>query len=143
MRKVDQTIFVGDSKRLGNCVSACVATYLNVPLARVPHFIEDGIAWGDSADLSSGSHWWTLWMGYMYGFGLYAVELESPSDGLPGELLFVAGPSPRGVAHQVLYRDGVLFHDPHPSRAGVLSISEVLAFRPFAGFDHTPSEVVS
>ena len=149
---VDQTIFADDPKRKGNCVAACVATYLGIPLARVPHFIEDGIAWGDAVDaddlsagsfpggsVSQGNHWWAEWMGFMHGYGLYPCRLESVADALPEEVVFVSGPGSRGVGHQVLYRDGVLWHDPHPSRDGLLEITEVLAFRHHTGFDHSPA----
>lgn len=142
----DQTIFVGDEKRKGNCVAACVATALDLPLEAVPHFVEFGIAWGDSDDVhaaSSGHHWWAMLLGFMSGKGLWPVELDSVTSGEVGEVLFVAGKSPRGVMHQVLYRDGRLWHDPHPSRAGVLDVAEVLAFRPLTSFDHTPSEETS
>jgi hypothetical protein len=56
------------------------------------------------------------------------------------ERKFVAGKSPRGVMHQVLYRYGRLWHDPHPSRDGILDVAEVLAFRPLTSFDHEPSQ---
>ena len=129
LRFVDQTILASDPKRQGNCLPACVATYLGRPLDEVPHFVEMH---------TEEVHWWGLFMGYMYGHGLQAVALESPNDGNPGELIFVMGMSARGVCHQVLYRDGTLAHDPHPSRDGVLDIREVLAFRPIR-HDHAPT----
>lgn len=136
--RVDQTIFVTDPKRLGNCVAACVASYLGVPLEAVPNFVEFG---SDLAGDDTDPHaWWWLFLGFMAGHGLWVHQLDSVDDVVePGELLFVAGPSPRGVAHQVLYRDGDLWHDPHPSRAGLLDVTEVLAFRP-ARHDHQPTD---
>lgn len=135
--KVDQTILASDPKRQGNCVSACVATYLGLPLGLVPHFVEhDTEATVDGSATSTG--WWWLLIGFMAGHGLWPVELDSVRDAEPGELLFVAGPSSRGVLHQVLYRDGELWHDPHPSRDGVLEVREVLAWRPFQ-HDRTPT----
>jgi hypothetical protein len=142
MSKTDQTIFVDDPKRLGNCVAACVATLLDIPLAEVPHFVEFGIAYGDSSDVhdvSSGNNWWSMLLGFMAAKGYWPVALESVTDGEDDEILFVAGKSPRGVSHQVLYRDGRLWHDPHPSRDGVLEVAEVLAWRPLPGFDHAPT----
>lgn len=35
----------------------------------------------------------------------------------------VSGISPRGVGHMVVYRDGALAHDPHPSREGLTEIT--------------------
>ena len=146
MSGVDQTILVGDPKRKGNCVAACVATFLDVPLSEVPHFVEFGIAWGDSDDVhdvSAGNNWWAMLLGFMAARGYWPVELESVTSGEVGETLFVAGKSPRGVTHQVLYREGRLWHDPHPSRDGVTGIDEVLAFRRSTGFDHAPTEAAS
>ncbi|HEY9354488.1 MAG TPA: hypothetical protein VIP28_14595, partial [Nocardioides sp.] len=136
-----QTIFVTDTKRKGNCVAACVATLLGVSLDEVPHFIEFGIAYGDSETdkVSAGNHWWAMMLGFLAGRGLWVTELESVRHADRGEVLLVCGPSPRGVMHQVLYRDGRLWHDPHPSRAGVLEVREVLAVRPLSSFDHTPT----
>lgn len=147
-RRVDQTIFVGDEKRKGNCVAACVASLFDLSLTEVPHFIDYGIALGDSDDVhavSSGDHWWAMMVGFLAAKGVWPVELGSLSDAEPDELLMVAGTSPRGVLHQVIYRGGELWHDPHPSRDGVLDVQEVLALRPLGecgGFDHTPTESV-
>lgn len=136
MSAVDQTILASDPKRLGNCLAACVATFFDITLAEVPHFVELG---SDLAGDETDPHawWWTL-VGFMSGRGLWPVELGDLSEGEPGEVLFVAGPSPRGVMHQVLYRDGEMWHDPHPSRAGLLDVTEVLAFRPVL-HDHKPT----
>ncbi len=143
---VDQTIFVDDPKRMGNCVAACVATLLGLPLSSVPHFIEFGVDLGDSDDVkdevTQGHAWFAMMLGFFAGHGLWPVELESVTAAEAGETVMVAGPSPRGVMHQVLYRDGVLWHDPHPSRDGVLEIREVLAVRPHTGFGHAPTSTV-
>jgi len=146
--KVDQTIFADDPKRPGNCVAACIATMLQLPLSRVPHFVEFGITWGDSDDLtggpgSGGNAWWGMLHGFVLGRG-YWIQ-ERPADELcsyPGELVLVAGRSPRGLMHQVIYRDGVLWHDPHPSRDGILEVVEVLALFRLGDldlFDHDPT----
>lgn len=144
--RIDQTILAGDPKRKGNCVAACVASILGLPLDRVPHFIEFGIAYGDSDDVqavSSGNNWWAMMLGFLAGHGLWVTELEKVTDADPDEYLLVAGMSPRGVLHQVVYREGRLWHDPHPSRAGVLDVREVLAVRKLPGFDHEPTRDTS
>lgn len=84
-----------------------------------------------------------MMLGFLAGRGLWVVELDEVTDAERGEPVLVAGKSPRGVMHQVVYRDGRLWHDPHPSRDGVLDVQEVLAVRPLPGpgFDHAPTEV--
>lgn len=140
VKSIDQTIFAGDPTRKGNCVAACIATVVGAQLNEVPHFIEAGLELGDAdEEVSSGNAWWAMMLGFLAGRGLWAYELDSPADAEPGELVLVAGPSPRGVLHQVIYRDGELWHDPHPSREGVLDVVEVLAVRPLSGFDHEPT----
>jgi hypothetical protein len=119
--RVDQTLFVDTPDRQGNCLSACVATFLTIDLEAVPHFAEYLPDEGDS--------WWHLYIGFMAGHGLWPTELDDPSEAEPREVVFVCGPSERGALHQVLYRDGALWHDPHPSRAGLLAVTEVIAWR--------------
>lgn len=130
MSRVDQTILASDPKRQGNCLAACVATFLGVSLEEVPHFAE--------YVPDEPNAWWHALIGFMAGHGYWPVELDDPGDAEPGEWVFVCGPSPRGVFHQVLYRDGVLHHDPHPSRAGLVAVTEVLVFRPIR-HDHQPT----
>lgn len=133
---IDQTILASDPVRQGNCLAACVATFLGLQLDQVPNFAEY-----PAGEFCEGDAWWHLLVGFMAGHGLWPVEFDDPSDGKPGEVLFVAGPSQRGVMHQVLYADGVLYHDPHPSKAGLVAVIEVLAWRPVR-HDHEPTGVL-
>ena len=145
MSRVNQTITADDPQRMGNCVSACVASLLNRPLDEVPHFGEEGLALGDTLQdgpngrVGHGIAWWAMLLGYMAAAGYAPVELTDVDQAEPGELLFVAGMSPRGIMHQVIYRDGELLHDPHPSHDGLVDIREVLAWRP-RRWDHRPTE---
>lgn len=133
--KVSQTIVADDPKRQGNCLSACVATAVGLSLDEVPHFIEFGIRINGEDDTVS---WWSMLLGFMAARGLWPLELDDPSDADPGEITFVMGMSPRGVCHQVIYRDGSLWHDPHPSGDGVIDVREVIVWRP-ARHDHAPT----
>lgn len=131
MSPVDQTILAADPARQGNCLAACVATYLALPLEKVPHFGEYDLEDEPGA-------WWHLLVGYMAGHGLWPVQLNDPADAEPGEAVFVTGPGPRGVMHTVIYRDGALWHDPHPSRDGVVAIGAATVWRRVT-HDHKPS----
>lgn len=128
--RVDQTILATDPKRQGNCLAACVASWLGLSLAAVPHFIEEH------------DGWWPMLVGYMSGHGLWPLELENLDDADEDEIVFVMGMSPRGVCHQVLYRDGALWHDPHPSRDGLTDVREIIAWREMR-HDHTPTVVTN
>ena len=144
--KVNQTIFQTDSQRNGNCFAACVASALGKQLADVPHFVEWGQHLHNGAIRDDNdpdrNHWWSMFLGYAFALGLMPHALGHVDEAAAGEPVFVAGPSARGVQHQVLYRDGELWHDPHPSRAGVTSITERFVLRPVpaSGHDHDPSE---
>lgn len=135
MSLVDQTILASDPKREGNCLSACVATLLDIPLGHVPHFIEVGAALNGEDDQVA---WWAMFLGFMAGKGQWPVELASVHAADEDEPVFVMGMSPRGVCHQVIYVNGELWHDPHPSHAGLVDVREVLRFE-VARFDHTPT----
>jgi hypothetical protein len=118
MKPVDQTQFVGEGAG-GNCVQASLASILDLPLDAVPHFLE-------TAD--QPSHWELAFMDWLEERGVGYIRRE-------GEWIFdgyylASGPSPRGVSHMVVYRDGSLAHDPHPSRAGILSISRTWVLAP-------------
>lgn len=126
--------------RLGNCVAACVAAFLDVSLSDVPHFVEMGIYLTRNKDDKVG--WWAMLLGYMAAHGYWPTELESLRDADAGEVVFVAGRSVRGLPHQCLYRSGGLWFDPHPSRAGLVEVTEVMAWRKHSGFDHDPSTPV-
>jgi hypothetical protein len=92
----------------GDCLSACVATILDLPLSAVPVFARPGQNWGQMVDLLNA---------WLAPRGLVAVLSLSPPAGLG----IAKGPSPRfvGGGHCVVVRDGVLVWDPHPSRAGL------------------------
>lgn len=140
---VDQTILHDDALRPGNCFAAAVASALGRPLRAVPHFVE----WGQH--LHSGkpkdpenpdtAAWLAMFLGYVSALGLWPEWRDSLEDAEAGEIVFVAGKSPRGVFHQVLYRDGELLHDPHPSKAGLLDQSEWFVLRHSLDHDHTPT----
>lgn len=136
MKRIDQTILASDPERQGNCLAACVATFCELPLHNVPHFVELGTLMNGEDDRIS---WWSMLLGFMAGRGLWPDELKSVDDAEPGETVFVMGMSPRGVCHQVLYRNGELWHDPHPSRDGVVDVREALVWRPVT-FHHEPTK---
>lgn len=116
MKPINQTQFYEEGKTTGNCQQAATASLLGLDLCDVPNFMEH-----------PHGFWQSFWE-FIASRGLIAIELS-------GERVFdcyhlAYGPSPRGVSHAVVYRDGKLAHDPHPSRAGLLSVDTTVLVMP-------------
>lgn len=108
MKPVDQTQFYEKDVSHGNCQQAATASLLGLELSDVPNFIEQ-----------PHGFWQSFWE-FMASRGLLVIELSGERHFDCYHLAY--GPSPRGVSHAVVYRYGALAHDPHPSRAGLLSV---------------------
>jgi hypothetical protein len=119
----------------GNCMAACIASILELPLKEVPNFAEhnykaDGSAWRNA-------------MQFLYDRGLilvghhmFEVGAKLPDfDALPehlkncGPYYLQCGPAERGFEHCTVGWRGKVIHDPHPSRAGLLSTNDTYFFR--------------
>ncbi|MEW2164407.1 hypothetical protein AB0912_15645 [Streptomyces sp. NPDC007084] len=115
MKPVTQTILHDDPEgRPGNCLQAAVASLLELPLLAVPHFLllDD---------------WWGSLIAFCRLAG-YDVYEQSPNRPCAYGLAF--GLSERGVRHAVCWIDGRIAHDPHPSRRGLLTLTELIALHP-------------
>lgn len=109
-----------DHSSKGNCFDACVASIMDLPLAEVPPFTQMGTNWFASFHKFAHEH----------GFELYGTGREATHgpiaeyEGVDGYVI-VNGTSPRPWVkdgHAVIYKNGKLVHDPHPSNDGILSI---------------------
>lgn len=122
MRPVTQTVLHDPGSDIpGNCWQAVIASMLHLDIDDVPHFllVED----------QGGPHWFTNTLDFLAerGLTLSALALD---DIPPGEPYIACGPAERGVSHVVIYQDGACIHDPHPSRAGLLSVRNAYRLRP-------------
>lgn len=117
MIPVDQDRF---GPGVGNCFSAAVASILELPLTDVPFFM-------------TGDDWYVGFQAWLLARGLVADYYPAYRE-RPDGYAILSGLSPRyeGVYHSVVALDGVLVHDPHPSRAGLLSTLDYIALRPVA-----------
>lgn len=106
MIRVDQRRV--DGRERGDCLTACIASLLELPIEVVPVFIDAG------GDLEM----WEACEAFLLSFGLSAV-CHLPEDVDPEDEVVAIGAGPRGKAHAVLFSGGALLHDPHPSRAGL------------------------
>ena len=121
MTKVDQTVFVVPG---GNCFSACVASLLELSIEDVPYFMGDEPA-GEPFD------WFGGFLSWLRGYGLWAIPLPIVNGWRPEGLYILSGKSPRGdFDHSVVARGLEVIHDPHPSRAGILSHADAIVLVP-------------
>ncbi len=121
----------------GDCLRTAVASLLDEPILDVPHF---GMAEG----------WWEALTDYAKSLGdvvLYYPIKEGHAepdtfeewpalrrwvDNNMAGLVLLGGPSPRGpFGHEVVGNtDMQLVHDPHPSRAGLAAVEDVILWMP-------------
>ena len=129
MKPVDQTIFGFDE---GNCFQACVASIFELPLNDVPNF----------CSLLGECDWFkslNKWLEYR-GFYCLHFELNRLDPWRPPGMFILGGLSPRApkcvlnlddYCHAVVAVGGVILHDPHPSREGVVTWRDATVFVPF------------
>ena len=115
---IDQTK-LHTKKQSGNCLAASLASVLELPLSKIPEFE------------NMGKKWFSKLTKWLETLGLYPVIWREEVV-LPG-YYFVIGQSPRDkkITHQVVYFNGKMIHDPHPSRDGIINIKETMVLVPF------------
>ena len=117
MTPVDQRVIAHTPEAVGDCLSACLASVLDLSLDDVPVFVAE-------------PDWYGACCRWLEARGLALIYLHFapgswpwlPPTNLP---LVVGGQSPRGPwGHAVvgIWREGAMevLHDPDPSRAGIV-----------------------
>lgn len=115
MKPVDQTAFGNPD---GNCYGAAIASLLEVPLVALPDYV---------ADAKAGKCWQRTIATYLYKhFRLMAIRTDSRITFRvqPKGYCLINGLSCRGEQHATVGLDGVIVHDPHPSRAGLVQVDD-------------------
>lgn len=124
MIPVRQTkLYSADGIHNGNCLAACLASLLELPLWMVPPF-EDMFGRGDHTSRM------VEWLNRMFKLELVWFD-GHPVNELP-EFYIATGKSARGVQHAVIYSKGSLAHDPHYSDSGVESVRGGYYLEPLA-----------
>lgn len=133
----------------GNCESATIATLLGLNIEDVPSFW-DRIE--DKEDPSNGVFYQDNLNCFLRGYGYKMLNLgvdKNPTEDNQNWVIeiskhlgvkhLVAGISPRGHMHSVIYEHGQLWHDPHPEGGGVIPCQVCLLvpiFSEVQGEDH-------
>jgi len=116
-----QTIGGLDESRQGNCMATCVACILDMPVSRVPNFIESGRTFEMLEEFLDKR-------GYKFHGFWYnpPVDWGQRFKGVDGYTI-VGGPSPRPYvsAHAVIYKNGKPFWDPHEDDTFTLGIKRI------------------
>lgn len=112
----------------GNCVQASYATIFDCPIECVPRF--DPAAIGQQSQGQLEREW-------LASLGLDLVEIAVPPDSeLPDDVRaavgeewpkmhLISGMSPRGFGHRCVGIGGEVAWDPHPSRAGLVTVYSI------------------
>ena len=128
MKKVMQTKLGLD----GNCEGATLATLLGLELSEIPDFW-DGIDIKTTDADESGDIYQENLNSFLKQHGYKMLNLGVTRDPTQRDINWVievskhlgvkhlvAGISPRGYMHSVIYENGELWHDPHPEGGGVI-----------------------
>ena len=112
----------------GECVRASYATLLDLPIELVPRFDPGALLPGEPQ--AARERTFVALLGATLGVPLALVEsppvplARIPADVRAGYHL-ISGISPRGFGHRCVGLHGRVVWDPHPSRAGLSSITSV------------------
>jgi hypothetical protein len=111
MRPQKQTILHSE-KENGNCLQACIASLLDMPIDDVPHFADH-----------RGSDWFDKMNEWLIKQGYWVLVISGwDNEFTPHGYCIANGISPRGVMHSVIAKDGKVYFDPHPSDDGISEI---------------------
>lgn len=121
MKPLLQTIH-GDR---GNCMSACLASILEIPIDDVPCFYDAG---------PTEAHWHLALQDWLFsrGWALLQIDVERSDPAVlsfPGYAI-ASGPSPRNPKnwHATVWKDGKIIHDPAGPGAPPLEAVKTLEF---------------
>lgn len=129
MKKVMQTV----TGLGGNCEGATIATLLGLDINDIPSFW-DGCDKENPALAENGVIYQQNLNNFLEKYGYKMLNLGVNSENVTerdqqwvidiskaiGVKHLVAGISPRGHMHSVIYENGELWHDPHPEGGGVI-----------------------
>ena len=114
-------------QRPNGCWAACVATITGIPLDDLDQNIP-----ADASEEWFEAHATDLQNDMVRKLRARGWRLDYIWRDVPRGFAIASGKSPRlaTVQHAVVVRDGCLWHDPHPSRAGILTVESFEVLTP-------------
>ena len=106
----------------GNCLSACVASLLEIPIESVPNFTSEPYEPPGMQPLRLNEWLSKLGLQAIY----YVTDTMHCNHACPDDYYIITGFSPRGRPHVVIGHQKQIVHDPHPTRAGLVSIDGLI-----------------
>lgn len=125
MKPVEQTRFGSPG---GNCLQACLASVLELPLDDVPDFCNEHP--GEDED---ASRWIKELAAWLEGYELTCLVANMHEGILPWwtTLYWIAGgKTHRRGYHSVVYKGQELAHDPHPDKVGLKAVEDAVLLLP-------------
>lgn len=129
----------------GNCFQTAVACFLEIAINQVPNVEVLFDIPGHEDMWLNVMNTWLQNQGYIHRtadefkcfhlktneekamwLGRYGRAHTQDQYELSNMIYFVVGKSPRGVSHIVLYMNGKMIHDPHPSNDGLIPVEDEL-----------------
>lgn len=121
MKLLKQTKFHNPPITNGNCFATVIATLIEVEVKDVPAVEE---VFKSNNKPNENKKWVNIMQEYLNSKGYLWGGLDEHL--MNDELYIAVGPSPRGnFNHCVIYKNGKLFHDPHPDNTGLKSITHL------------------
>lgn len=111
MIPVDQTILSTEDGTIhGNCFRACIASILHIDIDDIPKF----------ESMASGE-WHIPFFNFLNANGYEFMGTGKPKGIYDGYIIAFGDSHRKYVTHghSVIYKDGKMVHDPHPSRSGL------------------------
>jgi len=112
MQKLIQTKLHNPPETKGNCFATCIACFLDIPISEVPTFEETM----ETDDWPTNAFNWL----HQKGWEWYSLSDNKHKEGY---YLAMGETSRLGNAlHSCIYKNGELYHDPHPDQTGLTKI---------------------
>lgn len=115
-------VYQDEFGEFGNCMSACLASILDIPLREIPNFTHFKERWYPEMWKWLGERGYELY----YIYQIEKIDWDNFPGCIPGwEKLKILpyymhnGKSPRGYGHATVGWRGKMIHDPHPAGGGV------------------------